>query len=147
MAFAYLDTTHAIEVHDEIINHSGGVLGILNINLLESVIEHFQNDLYYPGLEHKLTHLFYSINKNHSFQDGNKRASIALSAYFLEINNCSFRVERFITEMENIAVDVADNRIDKDLLFKIITSIIYDDDYSEELKLKIIYAKSFNNVD
>ena len=147
MAFAYFDTTHAIEVHDEIINQSGGALGILNINLLESVIEHVQNDLYYPDLEHKLTHLFYSINKNHSFQDGNKRASIALSAYFLEINNCSFRVERFIEEMENIAVDVADNRIDKDLLFEIITSIIYDDDYSEGLKLKIIYAKGFNNTD
>jgi death-on-curing protein len=147
MAFAYFDTTHAIEVHDEIIIQSGGVLGILNINLLESVIEHVQNDLYYPDLEHKLTHLFYSINKNHSFQDGNKRASIALSAYFLEINNCSFRVERFITEMENIAVDVADNRIDKDLLFDIITSIIYDIDYSEELKLKMIYAKGLNNAD
>jgi death-on-curing protein len=134
-------------VHDEIINQSGGMLGILNINLLESVIEHVQNDLYYPNLEHKLTHLFYSINKNHSFQDGNKRASIALSAYFLEINNCSFRVERFIAEMENIAVDVADNRIDKDLLFEIITSIVYDNDYSEDLKLKIIYAKGFNNAD
>lgn len=147
MAFAYFDTAHAIEVHDEIINQSGGVLGILNINLLESVIEHVQNDLYYPDLEHKLTHLFYSINKNHSFQDGNKRASIALSAYFLEINNCSFRVEHFIAEMENIAVDVAENRIDKDLLYEIINSIIYDDDYSEELKLKIIHAKGFNNGD
>ncbi len=147
MAFAYFDTTHAIEVHDEIINQSGGVLGILNISLLESVIEHVQNDLYYPDLEHKLTHLFYSINKNHSFQDGNKRASIALSAYFLEINNCSFRVERFLEEMENIAVDVADNWIDKDLLFEIITSIIYEDDYTEELKLKIIYAKGFNIAD
>jgi death-on-curing protein len=80
MVFIYFDTTHAIAVHDQIINQSGGLLGILNINLLNSVIEHVQNDLYYPDLEHKLTHLFYSINKNHSFQDGNKRASIALGA-------------------------------------------------------------------
>lgn len=141
MAFMYFDTVHAIEVHDEIINNSGGVLGILNIGLLESTLEHVQNDFYYPEIEHKLTHLFYSINKNHSFQDGNKRASIALSAYFLEINNCDFRVERFISEMENIAVDVADNRIDKDLLFEIINSIIYEDDYAEELKIKIINTK------
>jgi death-on-curing protein len=141
MAFMYFDTVHAIEVHDEIINNSGGVLGILNIGLLESTLEHVQNDFYYPEIEHKLTHLFYSINKNHSFQDGNKRASIALSAYFLEINNGDFRVERFISEMENIAVDVADNRIDKDLLFEIINSIIYEDDYTEELKIKIINAK------
>ncbi len=44
--------------------------------------------------------------------------------------------------MENIAVDIADNRIDKELLHEIIISIIYEDDYSEELKLKIIAALS-----
>lgn len=43
--------------------------------------------------------------------------------------------------MENIAVDVADNRIEKDLLFDIIYSIIYEVDYSEELKLEIVFAK------
>ena len=46
--------------------------------------------------------------------------------------------------MENIVVDVADNRIDKDLLFDIVTSLLYDQDYSEELKLKIIDAKMKN---
>lgn len=145
MAFAYFDTAHAIGVHDAIIQESGGAMGILNAGLIDSVIEHMQNDFYYPELEHKLTHLFFSVNKNHSFQDGNKRASIALSAYFLQINDLAFRVDRFIAEMENIAVDVADNRIDKDLLIEIIYSIIYEDDYTEELKLKIIYAKGFNN--
>jgi death-on-curing protein len=48
MAFTYFDTAHAITVHDEIINRSGGALGILNVGLLESVIEHVQNDFYYP---------------------------------------------------------------------------------------------------
>ena len=142
MTFRYFDSTHAIIVHDEIIKKSGGSLGILSVGLLESVLEHIQNDFYYYTLEDKLTHLFYSINKNHCFADGNKRASIALSAYFLEINNCGFIVRRFIAEMENIAVDVADNRIDKDLLFEIISSLMYESDYSEELKLKIIHAKS-----
>ena len=51
-------------------------------------------------------------------------------------------VSKFIIEMENIAVHVADNRIEKDLLFEIITSLIYDEDYCEELKLKIISAIS-----
>lgn len=40
--------------------------------------------------------------------------------------------------MENISVLVADNFIDKSLLNEIIYSIIFEDDYSEELKLKII---------
>jgi len=142
MAFHYFDSVHAIKVHDDIINTTGGTLGILNIGLLESTLEHIQNDFYYASLEHKLTHLFFSINKNHCFADGNKRASIELSAYFLEINNCEVIVAKFIREMENVAVDVADNRIDKDLLFEIINSLIYENDYSEELKLKLIEAKS-----
>lgn len=45
--------------------------------------------------------------------------------------------------MENIAVYVADNKIKKDLLQKIITSLVYEDDYSEELKLEIY--NSINN--
>ena len=126
--FNYFSTEYAIFVHDQIIITSGGILGIIN-------------DLYYPNIEDKLTHLFFSINKNHCFNDGNKRASIALSAYFLEINNCSFIIPRFIEQMENITVDVADNRIDKELLYEIIISLLYEEDYSESLKLKIIYAK------
>ncbi|WP_228479203.1 hypothetical protein [Flavobacterium soyangense] len=45
-------------------------------------------------------------------------------------------------EVENIAVDVADNAIDRDLLFEIISSFIYEDDFSIELKMKIIEAKT-----
>jgi death-on-curing protein len=140
MEFNYFDASHAIEVHDEIILKSGGILGILNKGLLESTLDHVQNDLYYPNIEDKTTHIFHSINKNHSFQDGNKRASIVLSAYFLEINGLDYRVSVFMERMENIAVYVADNKVDKDLLFEIILSIIYEADYSESLKLKIFNA-------
>ena len=138
----YFDIQHAIKVHDDIIERSGGAKGVLNIGLIESVLEHVQNNLYYPLIENKLTHLFYAINKSHAFNDGNKRSSIALSAYFLEINGWDFIVSKFIKQTENIAVDVADNRVDKDLLFEIISSILYELDYSEELKLKIITAIS-----
>jgi death-on-curing protein len=142
LQFRYFDKEHAIEVHDEIIKKSGGSFGVLNIGLLDSTLEHIQNDIYYPSLEDKLSHLFYAINKNHSFQDGNKRASIVLSAYFLEINGLDALVSPFIKKMENIAVYVANNRINKDLLSEIIYSLIYENDYSEELKIKIYNALS-----
>lgn len=137
----YFDTAHAITVHDEIINKSGGFQGIRDLGQLESILEHIQYDLYYPNFEDKLTHLFYAINKGHTFSDGNKRSSIALSTYFMEVNGYDFAVSKFITEMENITVDVADNRVNKELLAEIISSILYEDDYSEDLKLKIIEAK------
>ena len=63
-----------------------------------------------------------------------------MGAFFLEVNGLESLVDKFIIEMENIAVTVADNIIDKDLLLEIITSIIYEEDYSEELKLKVIHA-------
>ena len=43
-------------------------------------------------------------------------------------------------EMENISIHVAAGLIDRDLLTEIIQSIIYEDDFSEKLKLKIIEA-------
>lgn len=137
----YFDAIHAIAVHDEIINVSGGLIGIMKEGQVEAILDFVQSDDYYPTFEEKLSYLFFSINKGHCFNDGNKRASIALSAYFLEINDLDFCVNRFITEMENIAVDVADNRIDRDLLFEIISSIVCEEDYTEELKLKIALAK------
>lgn len=141
ISFKYFTAAYAIEVHDSIIRESGGLMGIKDSGQIESTLYHVQNEIFYPDIEHKLTHLLFSFNKNHCFNDGNKRSSLALSAYFLVINGLDVLIDKFIIEMENIVVDVADNRIDKDLLFVIITSILYEDDYSEGLKLKIIEAK------
>lgn len=147
--FFYFDVPHAIHTHDWIIENSGGLPGIKNIGQLESPLIHIQNDIYYPQMEDKLTHLVFTINKNHAFNDGNKRSSIALGAYFLELNGYDYIIRRFVTAMENIVVWVADNVIHKDLLLEIITSILYEDDYSEVLKLKLIAADAASqaNVD
>ncbi|MGL5109182.1 MAG: type II toxin-antitoxin system death-on-curing family toxin [Vibrio ordalii] len=141
----YFDVEHAVKTHDWIIDHSGGLPGTKNVGQLESVLDHIQNDLYYPNLEEKLTHLVFSINKFHAFNDGNKRSSLVLGAYFLEVNGYDYCLKKFVFEMENIVVWVAENKIDKVLLQEIITSIIMDDDYPEALKLKIIIATEENN--
>jgi death on curing protein len=140
--FLYFNKEYAVQTHDFIIEKSGGSRGTKDIGLLESVLEHIQNDIYYPDIESKVTHLVFSINKNHAFSDGNKRSSIALGAYLLEINGLDYCVSKFIIELENISVYVADNKIDKELLFEIIFSIINYENYSEDLKLKIIDAIS-----
>ncbi|MGK0272178.1 MAG: death-on-curing protein [Cocleimonas sp.] len=136
----YFDTNHAVQTHDWIIDNSGGLPGTKNIGQLDSVLDHIQNDLYYPTLEEKLTHLVFSVNKFHAFNDGNKRSSLVLGAYFLELNGYDYCVTKFVLEMENIVVWVAENKIDKSLLQEVITSIVMDDDYSDILKLKIILA-------
>lgn len=140
--FFYFDVHYAVKVHDWIIENSGGLSGTYDLGLLESPLEHIQNDLYYPEFEDKLTHLVFSVNKSHTFVDANKRSSIALGCYFLELNGYDYAVKKFVLQMENIAVWVAEGSIGKDLLKEIIKSLIYEDDYSEALKLQIIIAVS-----
>lgn len=145
--FIYFDSFHAVKVHDWIIENSGGRAGNNDLGLLDSPLEHIKNDIYYPEMEDKLAHLVYSINKNHAFTDGNKRSSIALGAYFLECNGYEYCIQDFVQRMENIAVWIADNVIDKNLTHKIVSSLIYEDDYPEALKLEIAQAvNAANNI-
>jgi len=136
----YFDVKHAVEVHDWIIENSGGLSGTKDLGQLDSVLDHIQNDMYYPSFEEKLNHLVFSINKFHAFNDGNKRSSLTLGAYFLELNGYDYCVQSFVQEMENIVVWLAENKISKDLLLKIVTSLIMDEDFSEELKLELLEA-------
>ena len=142
LRYLYFDVAHAIRMQEWVIEHSGGLGGVKNVAHLESVLGHIQNDLYYPAMPDKLTHLVYSVNKNHPFNDGNKRSSIGLGAYFLELNGYDYVVTRFVLEMENIAVYVACNVVDRELLRKVVASLLYEDDYSESLKLELIDAIS-----
>jgi death-on-curing protein len=135
--FFYFDLHYAIELHDWIIEKSGGFSGVNNLGLLDSALQHIQNDLYYPNIQDKLTHLVFAVNKFHAFTDGNKRSSIALGSYFLELNGYNFSIRRFILEMENIAVWLAEGKISKEFLREIIESLIFEEDFSEELKFKL----------
>lgn len=85
-SITYITLEEAIAKHDEIILASGGLLGLRDEGLLISALTMIQNDFYYSEYHEKLTHLIFSINKNHCFIDGNKRASISLGASFL-LNN------------------------------------------------------------
>lgn len=142
MAYNYFTAAYAIHIHDKIVEISGGITGVKNFGNLDSPLAHIQNDDYYPSFEEKLTHLVFAFNKFHAFNDGNKRTSIAMGAFFMEINGLAPFVDKFILEMENIAVTIADDLIGKDLLLQIVTSLILEIDYSEGLKLEIINALS-----
>lgn len=140
----YIDINRAKLIYRETIKVSGGGEdSIINIGSLESILEHIQNDDYYPTIEEKLNHLVYSVNKNHCFVDGNKRLSITLGTDFLIVNGYYKIIRKFITEMENISYHLAAGKISKELLQKIINSLLNEIDFSESLKLEIFM--SINN--
>lgn len=136
----YFDAQHAVAVHDWIIEQSGGLSGVKDLGQLESVLEHIQNDDYYPSFDAKLTHLIFGINKFHAFSDGNKRSSLMLGAYFLTLNGYDYCVPQFVLQMENIVVAVAEGLVGKVLLQRVVVSLIEEDDFSDELKLDLLEA-------
>jgi death-on-curing protein len=138
----YITNEQALETHRETVRLSGGgSYDVLNIGYLYSVLEHIQNDDYYPTFEDKLTHLIWSINKNHSFSDGNKRLSITLAAQFILFNGYLYCLERFLHEMENISYHLAAGRIEKELLQQFVHSFLENEiDFDEVLKLEYLMA-------
>lgn len=141
MAIIYLTLEQAIEVHRKTVEVSGGgALGHLELGKLESVLEHIQNDDYYPTFADKLTHLFFCACKFHCFQDGNKRIAITLCAQMLLLNGYLFCAGPFLREMENISYHVAAGNIGKELLGEIIVAVLAREQDSESLKLKILEA-------
>jgi death on curing protein len=143
MAIIYLTLEQAIEVHRKTVEVSGGgALGHLELGKLDSVLEHIQNDDYYPTFEDKLTHLFFCACKFHCFQDGNKRIAITLCAQMLLFNGYLYCSSQFLRDMENISYHVAAGNIGKELLGEIITAVINEEMDSEQLKLKILDAIS-----
>ena len=136
--FVYFDVNWAINEHDNILVISGGLPGVPKREQLIGLLDFIQDDGYYPEFEDKLTHLVFSLAKNHYFADGNKRSSIAVGAYFLQVNSLGALVPRFILDMEHIVLCLADDIISKDQLFNILSELIKYGELGEENKLLVV---------
>ncbi len=144
MPIAYItDLDEVRSIHASTIEISGGgISGEINLGYLESALQQIQNDDYYPCFIDKLTHLVFAANKSHCFQDGNKRISISLGALFLLKNGYLTSVQRFLHKMEVVSYHLAAGNIDKDFLHELLESIVYEDDFSEEIKIKLLNSIS-----
>ena len=148
MAFIYLTIEQAIEIHGKTIEISGGgSIGQIEIDKLDGVLHHIQNDNYYPTFDLKITHLFFCACKFHCFEDGNKRIAITLCAQMLLFNGYLKSIQAFIHESENISYHVAAGTISKELLGRWIEAILKGTEDNESLKLEIYNAISNVTID
>lgn len=138
----YISTEEARRIYIKTIECSGGgIAGTINGSALETTLDFIQDDLYYPTFEDKLVYLIYSVNRNHAFEDGNKRLSITLGGEFLLRNGYMYCASRYFREMENISYHLAAGRISKELLQKLIHSILEsEEDFSEDVKMEYLQA-------
>lgn len=114
----YLSLREILELHDKIIEASGGARGIRDVKALESAINQprltfDQTDLY-PDIVAKAAALCFFIVMNHPFVDGNKRIGHAAMETFLILHG--FEIEASIDEQEKIILELADGSLDREEL-------------------------------
>ena len=74
-----------VTMHDELLSHFGGSLGLRDVGALESAIMRPQLG-YYEGLVDEAAALLESLAMNHPFVDGNKRTALGATDAFLRLN-------------------------------------------------------------
>ena len=91
----YLYPKQVLYLYQQIIQQSGGTVGLRDRGLLESAVYRPQasfggQDLY-PDLFSKAAALGHSIISNHPFVDGNKRVGFEAMRLMLRLNGCDLR--------------------------------------------------------
>lgn len=119
-----LNVEQVITLHDMLIKHSGGTVGIRDMGLLESALSapfiSFDNISNYPTLESKAARLAFGLIKNHPFIDGNKRIGILAMITFLEIN--AIKLYCIDSELVEIGLGIATGTIGEKILLEFIIS-------------------------
>lgn len=143
MEWRYITIEDVVQTHMMTLEYSGGGLaGDRELERLDSVLMHIRNNDYYPTIEAKLTHLFFSVCKFHVFLDGNKRLAISLCAQMMLINGFILCAKSFFIKAENVSYHVAAGSISKDLLGDWMYEIIWEQTESESVQLRIYEAIS-----
>lgn len=86
----YLSINEILELHNRVMQTSGGSLGVLDLGALASAVAQprvtFATQELYPTLPEKAAALGFSLIQNHPFVDGNKRTGHAALETFLILN-------------------------------------------------------------
>ena len=113
----YLEASEITNIHDQIVESTGGSLGIREAELLESITAKPQasfvgQDLY-PTLFAKAATLYEALCNYHVYIDGNKRTSAIAMYRFLAVNGYDLtatnqELERYTLSIANGHPDLAD---------------------------------------
>ncbi len=105
----YLTLVEVLNLHRQIIQQSGGALGVRDLGALESALAQprmtFGGEDLYPTLADKAAALGFSIIMNHPFVDGNKRTGHAAMETFLVLNG--LEISPSVDEQEQVILALA----------------------------------------
>jgi len=99
----YLSSADILAVHDRIVEETGGVVGVRDARLLQSIAERPKTSLggaeQFPDIFTKAAVYLESLATYHIFLDGNKRTALTVAGVFLALNG--YQTTFPIAESEN----------------------------------------------
>lgn len=111
----YLTLVQLLEIHQRVIQQSGGAAGILRLDGLEAALaqprQTFEAVELHATLVEKAAALGYALISNHPFVDGNKRTGHAAVELFLLLNE--YEIRAGIDEQEQLILGIAAGRISR----------------------------------
>jgi death-on-curing protein len=105
----FLTLAEVLLILEDQIRNYGGAYGVRDINLLSSALympqSNFDGQYLHKTIPSMAAAQAFHICQNHPFVDGNKRAALASSLVFLDINEYTFNCkdENLYTEIMNMA--------------------------------------------
>ena len=113
----YLTVGEVLEIYSQVMEQSGGGVGIHDLGALESAVAQprmtFNGEELYPTIVEKASALGFSLVQNHPFMDGNKRAGHAAMEVFLMLNN--YEISAGVDEQVEIMIGVASGKMDRNM--------------------------------
>ena len=128
----YLTGEEILVIHARLIDETGGLHGIRDMNLLSSLMERpkmsFGGKELYLDIFAKATVYFTACAYHHIFMDGNKRTAVSIAIRFLFQNGWEFVASN--KELENFAVKAVENKFTIDVVAE------WFKKYSQKIKKK-----------
>ncbi len=110
----HLETTDIAAIHDQIIEATGGSLGVREPELLKSIAQKpkasFGGQDLYPNIFAKAAALYEALCNYHVFLDGNKRTAVVSMYRFLVINGYDLTATN--QELEEYTLNLATSHPD-----------------------------------
>jgi death-on-curing protein len=114
----YLTEAEIIELHDLVVEQSGGGFGLRDPGALSSAAaqpgQSFGGADLYEGAVAKAAALCFFLASNHPFLDGNKRIAHAAMEVMLLLNG--LELEAGVDEQERVMLQLASGKTDRDRL-------------------------------
>ena len=112
----YLSVNEILEIHNRVMEASGGSLGVLDLGALESAAAQprmvFADKELYPTLPEKAAALGFSLIQNHPFVDGNKRTGHAAMETCLVLKG--HEIQATVDEQQTVILGVAASKMKRE---------------------------------